>query len=327
MNGNTRSLGPTIAFILLTASYAVSALFVPFKAVTYPDCFFFGDLFDWSPLYSGSFLSCLLGVLFTGILALMVFLAGNHISSGMNQFIPLIYLVLVLANPSSLRFSPIHAAAASLVPALFNNISFCNSGSDLTSLAKSCFFLTIASFFFPPLMWLCIPMAALSIGKADDKSKYLFTAIFSLAAPMLLLFGIRYLQVGLQNAADIFPDYLRAMADVPSKSIAMSASTLCRLVITAIIAIISAYCVAGSFSRYKTVQYTAYTRILFYAAAITAVAAVFIPSMAWPGCLLTAIPLSLMMNEYFGNGAHDGSGTMAAAVLLILIAERIQCFI
>ncbi len=327
MNGNTRSLGPTIAFILLTASYAVSAFFVPFKSVTYPDCFFFGDLFDWTPLYNGGFLSCLLGTLFTGILALMVYMAGNRISSGMNQFIPLLYLVLVLANPSSLRFSPIHAAAVFLVPALISNVSFCASGSDLTSLAKSCFFLTIASFFFPPLMWMFIPMAALSISKADDKGKYLFTSLFSLAAPLLLAFGIRYLQAGLQNAAEIFPDYLRAMTDVPSKSIAMSASTLCRLVITAIIAIISAYCVAGAFSRYKTVQYTAYSRILFYAAAITATAAVFIPTMSWPGCLLTAIPLSLIINEYFGNGAHDGSGTMAAAALLILIAERIQCFI
>lgn len=327
MNSSTRSLGPTVVLILLTVAYAVSALFVPTGDSLYDGCFFFENILDLSPVCCTGFLSVLFGILCTGVLALGIFLAGNHISSGMNQFIPLIYLVLVLANPASLRFSPLHAAALFLVPALFNNISFCSSGTDLTSLAKSCFMLTLASFFFPPLMWLAVPMAIFSIGKAEDKGKYLFTAIFSLAVPLLLIFGIRYLQSGVQKAAEIFPEYFRAIADIPKKSIAMSASTLCRLVLTAIISIISAYCVAGSFGRYKIVQYTAYTRILVFAAAIAAVVFIFIPGMAWPGCLLTAIPLSLMMNEYFSNGAYSGSGTVAVAALLILLAERIQCFI
>ena len=84
----------------------------------------------------------------------------------------------------------------------------------------------------------------------------------------------------------------------------------------------------GRLDRYKIARSAAVLRIIYLTLALCVLTGIFLPDSRHPAGLVTALPVALLLNEYFNApDRKKGSRTLAVILLLILIAERIACYV
>ncbi len=106
------------------------------------------------------------------------------------------------------------------------------------------------------------------------------------------------------------------------------AATVLRIILTGVAAVFAIGHILRHLTTYKTSQFKAAVRIVILTLAITLVALLFMPEGGKTAGILAAMPLSLLLNEYFRQPRHSPEvKTMAIVLILILITERISYFV
>ena len=105
---------------------------------------------------------------------------------------------------------------------------------------------------------------------------------------------------------------------------------LCRIVLTALAALLAIIRALGRIDRYKISRSAAVIRIIFLTLAICVLTALFCRDGQAAAGLVTYLPVALILNEYFGSSDRQhtaGARTLAIILMLVLLVERITCFV
>lgn len=274
------------------------------------------------------FLSGLLAAAVILVNAVLLYLANDRILAQAGLVTPVAYVVLVAANPAALWATPFHAAALLMAFSLVFFLSFCAIRPGMGSLVGCWAALGAASLLFPPLFWLAPVYAVLAVGKAEDKLKFWTASFLALCLPT----GISLALTGLNGngtVAAFLTDFWAQMRTLPHRPYHFPAATLCRIGLTALATLLAIIHALGRIDRYKIARSSAILRIIFLTVALCLLAALFCPDRQ-PAGLITSLPVALLLNEYFGSSDHRrtaGSRTLAIILVLVLLAERIACFV
>lgn len=259
--------------------------------------------------------------------AMILYLTGDRALNEMSPVAPFAYLVLATVQPASLYATPLHGAAVLLAASLFFHLNYCAARPSLENLAGAGFTLGGGALLFPPLLWLAPVYAATAFGRSENKLKFGVTALFSLLLPLGAYIGIRSI---FGNGTDgLLPDFWERMTRVTVPTIHYSAATICRILLTLAVALLAIIQMLGRLDRYRTAQYRAVLRLIFLSLAIGVLALLFLSDGRLPAALITAIPVSLLLNDCIGEAEHRSKGmtTLLFILLLVLVAERITYFV
>ena len=251
-------------------------------------------------------------------------LTSRRVSGKATLTIPFIYIALVAANPWALHGSAFHPASLLMLASIYCYLSFCAVRPSLTYLLGSFFLLGAAGLFVPPLLWLFPLFLLLSIGRTDEKGKYLVTAFIGMALPLLIQAGVVYLRTGADDVLSLPAAWWTGMTDVHPHLRPFSAATLFRILLTVAATLMAAFHIIQQLNTYKTVQFLAFVRLITLAAVLCLMALVFPENSHTPCYLITCLPVTLVLNEFFvSHGARRTKIALAVAAILLLVAERI----
>ena len=186
-----------------------------------------------------------------------------------------------------------------------------------------------AGLIFPPLLWLAPLYAVLTVGKAEDKLKFWTASLLTLCLPAAIALAFNSLG-GTRTATAFFSDIWAQMSTLPHRPLHLSAAMLCRIVLTALAALLAIIRALGRIDRYKISRSAAVIRIIFLTLAICVLTALFCRDGKAAAGLVTYLPVALILNEYFGSSDRQhtaGARTLAIILMLVLLVERITCFV
>ena len=260
--------------------------------------------------------------------ALLLYFTYLHISLHSSIIIPALYILIVSVNPQALYWTVYHPASMCLLVSVMLHLAYCAAGASTEYLVGSLSMLCIAGLIMPQLFWLTPLYLLSSIGKAEEKSKFIVTSILALTLPVIVYAGIR--MIVLKDSFDIthFSYIWEGMSDVRIQNFHLTAATLSRFAMF-VIAIVTAFVfTVRNLGRYRTIQFLAYARILVLTLAVALISILFKGDGCIPYELFLAIPAALLTGEYFkSSDKRRSKAALAAASLLILIAERISLFL
>lgn len=281
-----------------------------------------------SPVPGRPFISGLLATLAVAFSALVLYFANDRAMNEMSFPIPVIFVLLATANPCTLYAAPIHAAAALLAASIFFLLGFSSVSPSPGPFSLTFISISAAGLFHPPLFWLIPVYAILAIVLFENKFKGWVTIIISVLLPPLVLAGIRYLGSGSNPAEELLSGIWARMTAIYLPKSNIHAATVLRIILTGVAAVFAIGHILRHLTTYKTSQFKAAVRIVILTLAITLVALLFMPEGGKTAGILAAMPLSLLLNEYFRQPRHSPEvKTMAIVLILILITERISYFV
>lgn len=265
-----------------------------------------------------------------GILLANMFLlslACNRILAEDSLFTPVAYLLLATVNPAALWFTPFHGASLLMAVSLFFLLGFCAVKPGMGSLIGAWSALGAAALLFPPLLWLLPVYLVIAVGKAEEKMKFWTASLLAVCLPIGIWLGVCSLTGG-QSVGGFFGHFWEQMTDVPRVRLHFPAATLCRLILTAIAVVLALISAVGRLDSYKIARSAAVIRIIILTLAISLLMGLFCPDNRYPAGLVTALPVSLLLNEYFGPANRQkGVWTLGFILLLVLLVERITYFV
>lgn len=259
--------------------------------------------------------------------AFLLSLTDNRILAVDSLFTPAAYIVLATAHPAALWFSPFHGAALLLALSLVFLLSFCAVRPAMGSLFGAWGTLGAAALLYPPLLWLAPVYTVLAVGKAEEKVKFWTASLLALCLPFGLWLAVISM-TGSGTPGTFFARLGEQLIDVPRGSLHFPAATLCRIGLTGLAALLAILSAARRLDSYKIARSAGVIRIIFLTLAICLLMAVFCPDNRLPAGLITALPVSLLLNEYFGPvNRKKGAWTLGTILILVLLVERITYFV
>lgn len=275
-----------------------------------------------------TFLSGLLAAAIILANAVILQLTEDRVLAQLGLFTPAAYIVLASANPAALWFSPFHGASLLLALSMAFYLAFCANRPSMGNLAGAWATLGGAALLFPPFLWLAPIYAVSAVGKAEEKLKFWVASVLALCLPIGIYLGIMALRPNSLAPDAFFAGLWRGMTDVSHGPIHFSAATLCRILLTALAALLALLWSIGRLDRYKISRSAAVLRIIYLTLSLSLLTLIFLPDSRYPAGLATALPVSLLLNEYFGvPDRKKGSRMLAVILVLILVAERIACYV
>ena len=285
-------------------------------------------MFVSDTLVPHTFLSGMLAAAVILANAVLLYLTEDRILAQVSLFTPAAYIVLASANPEALWYSPFHGASLLLALSILFFLAFCAVRPSMGNLTAAWAALGAAALFFPPFLWLVPVYAACAFGKADDKLKFWVASPLALCLPLGLYLGVIAMQANGQTPGDFFIRLWHGMTTITPGSLHFSAATLVRIILTAAAALLAILWSVGRLDRYKISRSAAVLRIICLTIALCVLTAIFLPDSRHPAGLVTAMPVSLLLNEYLcAPDRKKGSRTLAVILILILVAERIACYV
>lgn len=307
MNGKNIGIGALTGFVAFLAAYYAAGLFVSVPG---------------APSGIWSVVGAAAVILLTGAGLL---LTANRVSVKATLSVPLIYILLVAANPYALRWSEFHPAALLLLSSIFCYLSFCTDRPSMAYHAGAFFLLGAAGLFVPPLLWLFPLFVLMGVGRAPAKGKYLVTALFSLVLPFLIEGGVTYLRQDFAAACDLLPRLWTGMTDIHPGVRPFTAVTLARILFVLAVTLVALSHVVSHLNTYKTVQFLAFIRLIAMAAFLSLMALVFPADPHTPCGLLICLPVTLLLNEFFvAPDKRRGKAAVITAAALLFAAERVS---
>lgn len=266
----------------------------------------------------------------------LLFFLNERVMSGASVLVFLFYIVLSTANPAALYFSRFHAAALLLAGSFACYARFNALNPSMKDLCGAWLLLGIAALLEPPFLWLAPVYALTSAGKAENKPKFIAATLLFLILPAAAWIGFRYLRGEASPALYFLGTMWDGMTALRRPSFQLSAPTLCRILVTAIACILAAVRILRRLDSYRISQYRASIRLIIMTISLCLLVVLFYAGGGASGSvgggipsgLVVLLPVSLMLGEYTGPSRSRPSGrTMAAFLLLFLLAERISCFV
>lgn len=260
--------------------------------------------------------------------AALLYLADGRILNQAGLFTPAAYIVLATANPRALWFSPFHGAALLLAVSVMFYLNYCAVRPSMMNLTGAWAALGASALLFPPFLWLVPVYAVSAVGKAEEKLKFCVASLLAVCLPLGIYAGVTSLQAGAEPAGVFFTGLWNRMTDLPRISLHFSAATLCRILLTGLLTLLAIIWSVGRLDRYKIARFAAVIRIIFLTLSICLLMLLFLPDSRHPSGLVTVLPVALLFNNYFGvPDRKKGDRTLVVILILVLIAERISCFI
>lgn len=257
----------------------------------------------------------------------LLYLINERLLSGSSLLTSAIYLLLAAARPEALAYTPLHAASLLLAVSLAAYLFYNAAGTSLKHLVAAWASLGAAVLIAPPLAWLIPVYAVTSAGKADEKLKYWIAALLALLLPLAVWTGICYLRGG-APPLEILRGLRDGMCAVQRPSFHYTAATLCRMLLTAVAAVLAVIHAIVRLNRYKTAQFHACVRLIILTLVLCLLTLLFFDRPGVPSGLVAALPAAPLLGEYFSRPARGkGIGTLAIVLILLLIAERVSCFV
>ena len=261
--------------------------------------------------------------------AVLLFLVNDRVMADSGLVTPVAYVVLATANPAALWYTPLHAASLLMALSIVFLLGFCALRQSMGRLAGCWAALGSAGLIFPPLLWLAPLYAVLTVGKAEDKLKFWTASLLTLCLPAAIALAFNSLG-GTRTATAFFSDIWAQMSTLLHRPLHLSAAMLCRIVLTALAALLAIIRALGRIDRYKISRSAAVIRIIFLTLAICVLTALFCRDGQAAAGLVTYLPVALILNEYFGSSDQQhtaGARTLAIILMLVLLVERITCFV
>ncbi|MBR0222961.1 MAG: hypothetical protein IJL93_01660 [Bacteroidales bacterium] len=277
------------------------------------------------PVPDRAFLSGALAIAVILVNAVLLHLANDRILAGSGLLTPAVYIVLAVANPGSLWFSSFHTASLLMAASLVFFLSFCAIRPGMGALLGAWLTLGTAGLLLPQLYWLVPLYVLLAVSKADDKLKFMAASLLAICLPAGVALAFASMGGGHTTSA-FFTGIWEQMSRLPHRPLHYSAAKLCRLALTALAALLAAVRALSRIGHYKIARSAAVFRIILLTLSFGALTVLFFPDgQAAP---LMALPLALLLNEYFGTtDPGKGATTLAIILLLVLAAERVTYFV
>ena len=284
--------------------------------------------FGWkaAPCPEHPFLAGLQAILSIVVSAWVLHIISDRIMGGTGLVAPFAYLVLATADPVSLYAFPLHAAATLISFSIYFYLNYCTHHPTIGQMAGAAVALGGAGLFFPPALWLFPVFLATSIGMADNKIKTVIAAMLGLVFPLAVTLGILSLT---SDTDPVF--YLHSlwldMTDIVRPVLPNRATTLCRIFLTAVAAILAIIRMVARLNTYRTAHFRGAIRLLYLTLSIGILGILFL-SDDCPAGLITMLPVALLLDDLLGHPDHrKGTLTLLITLILVLVAERISYFV
>lgn len=324
---DSNDANPILWIIFLIALY-ISTFFIDIPQRTLTGFSVFDTLVNpASALMTQSPLSIIVAAVFLVLTAISLHVLNNAFSSGLNFILPLLYLILVLANPYSVYFTPFHAAALLLVWAISHFVKFKAATGHTSDLFTAFFMLVLASCFFAPLIWLLPFLLIAGFAYSESKLRYLAAAILSVACAAAAVFGTLYLLADLETALSVPQKYIDAILAVdvaaPNISIlqAVRDGSLAILVVAAMLRNVR------NQGKYKIAESRMLSDVTLSAAVLFIIMVLFLNDYTLPYCLVVLAPTSMVIFGLFGDSKKTLVTIFSLIVMGLIVAERASHFI
>lgn len=278
---------------------------------------------------SDSILSALAAVIIILLIGRILGVINRKMLTGSSLLPPLFYAFLAAANPGAFCFSMLHVVAVLLAVSIYSYLCFNALSPSLSSLSSMWLTLGCAGLLMPPLMWLAPVYAFTSVGKAEEKLKFWFIALFGLAIPTAVWLGVFYLMGDTTPVGSFFADhYWKGMTAVQALAFYHSTPTLCRITIVAVVTLVAMVRILSQLTTYKTSQFHACLRLILLTLCLGVLVLLFLGDAATPAGMLLSIPLAPLLGIYFETARNRIAASSLLIVLaLLMIAERVSHFV
>jgi len=317
--------------MILVAAYYIGGLLSAVEPVKMEPSVLFGSIFKWNHLSCTKTLSLIIAFVLIITNSILLLLLHQSFSAETSPIIPIIYIVLVISNPYALYFTPLHIASLLFILFLFCSISVFNAVQEqqrVETLIASVIALTLASFFFPPLIWLYIIAFLMNYFESDMKIKYTVSFLIGILIPLAIIYVICHMVYGTENGIAILKELWQKGTAIPEKTIRFSLIEIAKFLVIAIGIVTSLFMLIKSMGTYSSKRYSAFIRIIILLVGIIVISLVFGKNINNPFGLLMAVPTAMLLNDLFETPrANHFKSTYIAVVFLILLVERLMYFI
>jgi len=316
-----------VLLFFATILFYISGLVLDIKPMTMEPSIFFGDFSVLNHANYSAGLSHLLAFLAIVATSVVLLILHSSFSSSTSIYIPFIFIILATANPYSTYLTPLHIASLLIVIYLYCVININSNELESTfteATIISNILLFLASFFFPPLLWLLPVSFLINLFGNIHKTRYIISFIIGIILPILLIFGAGYVLSGIETPLNLFSSLLARTVKIPEKSLFLNMTGLIKYLLITIGLIAALTTILRGMSTYSTKIYSAYIRIILLLIAIAVIAFVFGPSARLPFGLLIYIPVATLFNDYIAYSSNNNFTKYYFIILaLVLITERL----
>ena len=316
-----------LSILLIAAMYA-STFFCKAHASCAPEPFFLGRLFDTSAIFNDSGLSAVLGTLMLALTASSLLVLQNRFTSGFNFFLPLLYLILCLANPGNIYLTPIHFSVFFTLWALFYLALFKIEKPELSNIFTSSMLLLCAAVFYMPVLWLAPVFLIYGFGEASNKAKYLICFIFGLLLPLSAIFCLDFIINDAKDVAKLHEEFRAAQIPGGGRNLVFTAPEICHMAVIFLATAMSFIHVIRNVSLYKVAKSSLYSMMMVMLPVIAIIAVIFLKSNHDPIGQLIFIPASMLIFEFFTESSTKNIRTILTLMFISLVTvERVMSII
>lgn len=311
-----------ILWILFLIALYISSFFMKLPDVQMPSVFGFEGMYDPDVLFGRNTLSAILSAVFLVLTALTLHTFNNRFSSGLNFILPLLYLILAVANPCAIWFSPFHIAALGLVWSLRYFVKFKAETGHPTDLFTAFFLLMITSCCYLPLIWLFPVLLARGFSYMENKLRYLLTVFLGLFTGAAFIVGLNYLVLGF-DAVTVLPGrWLEGITAIATRWPGFSILQITREGLLVVLVVVAALRNVRNQGKYKIAEsrmlsdVTVCTLVLFVATAL------YTADFALPFEVMAFAPASLVIFGLFGDSRKSLVTIFSIVIMALIVAER-----
>ena len=288
-----------------------------------------GQYFRIGGIISAPLLSQIVAMLLLAVWPLMFFSMDRLYPMRLGTCLPLLYVVFVFSCRDALCLSPVHIASFFLAWSVFHSFRASVEPYDADNPFLSMMFLSTASLFFVPLIWMAPLMAILDNNNSAQKVKTIIGSICGLLLPLILLIGIHAMASGFTDIFSPVISYGQMAVDIDAGMPQVHQSaTLIKVLILTIATVWAGLSFLPVFGTLDVVEERCHLRCLFYGIWLAATAIVFGNSLGSLPWMLPLMPLSLFMFGFFNKITQHKVGVfLLSLMLLIIVAERIVILI
>lgn len=323
---DNENANPILWILFLIALY-ISSFFMNLPDVQMPSVFGFEGMYNPDFLFGRNTFSAILAAISLLLTALTLHNFNNRFSSGLNFILPLLYLILALANPCAIWFSPFHIAALALVWVLRYFVKFKAETGHPTDLFASFFLLVIASCFYLPLIWLAPVLLLRGFSYMEEKIRYLLTTLLGLFCGVALITALNYLILGFDAVAALPGQWLQGIVAITTKWPGFSILQLCREGLLVLLVIIAAIRNIRNQGKYKIAESRMLSDVTMSTLVIFVATALYTADYSLPFEVLVFAPASLVIFVLFGDSRKSLITIFSIVIMAIIVAERALGFI
>jgi hypothetical protein len=323
---DNENANPILWILFLIALY-ISSFFMRLPEIEQPGVFGLGLGLDWSVLFARTTLSAILAGLFLFLTAISLHTFNNRFSSGLNFILPLLYLILAVANPQAIWFTPFHIASLSLVWTLRYFVKFKAETGHPTDLFCSFFLLVFSSCFYLPSIWLAPFLLISGFTYMESKLRYLLTVFFGLLFGVALIVGLNYIVLGMDAVAALPREWVGRMSAIATHLPEFSLLQICREGLLVLLVLVAALRNVRNQGKYKISESRMLSDVTLCTIVIFVVTALYLPDYSLPFGVMAFAPASLVIFGLFGDSRKSLVTIFSLVIMILIVIERALGFI